>query len=104
MSENLYLILVIAIASLTTIMIRFLPFAVFTKGRKVPPFVSFLENTLPYSVMAMLVVFCLKDVSSVNLLPTILAVAVTVLMHLLKRNTLLSIITGTAVYMLLIRL
>ena len=93
-----------ALINLTTIMIRFLPFIVFAKGKEVPPFVSYLEKTLPYSVMAMLVVFCLKDVNSLTLLPTVLAVAATVLMHLLKRNTLLSIITGTAVYMLLIRL
>ncbi len=106
MSEwsTLSLILVMA---LVTAGLRFLPFVIFTKGRKVPEVVAYLGRVLPYAVMAMLVVYCLKGISFVQMpfgLPELISVVLVVVLHVWKRNTLLSIVGGTVCYMLLVQL
>ena len=106
MSDAFYSILIIGVVALVTALVRFLPFFVFNGRRPVPGVIRYLGSVLPYSVMAMLVVYCLKDTSFVNFsgwLPSMLSVFAVVILHIWKRNTLLSIIGGTACYMLLIR-
>lgn len=106
MNETLHAVLTVALTAAVTILIRFLPFMIFTKGRKTPEFIEYLGKVLPYSIMGMLVIFCLKNISFVNAphgLPEIIACGVVAGLHIWKRNTLLSIIGGTACYMLLIR-
>lgn len=95
---------IIAVVALVTIAIRFLPFWIFRK--KTPSVVLYLGEVLPYAIMGMLVVYCLKNVSfftGTHAIPEIIAVAVTVMIHKKKHNTLLSIIAGTLSYMLLIQ-
>ena len=107
MTENTYIWLSVAIIALVTAALRFLPFALFGNGRKTPKIIEKLSSMLPYAIMGMLVVYCLKDTSFSSLggfLPAIIASAVVVLLHVWKRNTLLSIISGTVCYMLLIQL
>lgn len=104
MSNTLYAFLVVAVIAGVTALLRFLPFLIFNGTREVPKFVHYLGNVLPYSIMAMLVVYCLKDVSFANhmdWLPELISVIGVVILHVWKRNTLLSIIGGTACYMLL---
>lgn len=99
------LIASIAAIAAVTAGIRFLPFLIFSGG-KTPKWVTYLGKVLPYAVMGMLVVYCLKDVSFSSLagfLPALIASALTALSYALKRNTLLSIILGTVCYMLLIQ-
>lgn len=75
-------------------------------GRSVPKTIRYLGTVLPYSIMAMLVVYCLKDTFFApysGWLPAVLSVLGVVVLHIWKRNTLLSIVGGTACYMLLIR-
>lgn len=87
--------------------LRFLPFLIFGGVRKTPAYITYLGKVLPYAIMAMLVVFCLKNVSLVTVpygLPELISCALVVLLHVWKRNTLLSIIGGTACYMLLVQL
>ena len=106
MSDAFYSILIIGVIALVTALVRFLPFFVFNDRRPVPGVIRYLGFVLPYSVMAMLVVYCLKDISFVKMLgwlPSVLSVSAVVILHIWKRNTLLSIIGGTACYMLLIR-
>lgn len=89
-----------------TALLRVLPFLVMGKG-KTPPFVEYLGKVLPYAVMAMLVVYCLKDIDFTAFpfaLPEVISVIAVVLVHVWKRNTLLSIIAGTACYMIIIRM
>ena len=96
---------VIAVASIVTMLIRFFPFAVFG-GDKRPAVIDYLADVLPYAIMGMLVVYCLKNVSLIvapHGLPELIACVLVVLLHLWKRNTLLSIIAGTAAYMFLIQ-
>ncbi len=98
--------ILIAVTALVTAALRFLPFWVFGGERKTPKVISYLGKVLPYAIMGMLVVYCLKDISfteSPFAIPEIIASGVVVLLHLWKRNTLLSVGGGTAVYMLLVQ-
>ena len=105
MSSNVHAALIIAVASLVTIAIRFVPFVIFGDQRKTPDVVNYLGKVLPYAIMGMLVVFCLKGISLTEAphgLPEFMASAAVVLLHIWKRNTLCSIVGGTACYMILI--
>ena len=107
MSELIYSALIVGVIALMTGLTRFLPFWIFSGRRPVPKVIRYLGAVLPYSVMGMLVVYCLKNVSFTEFkgfLPSLISVAVVVLLHIWKRNTLLSILGGTALYMVLIRL
>ena len=77
------------------------------QDRKTPPVIAYLGRVLPYAVMAMLVVYCLKGISFSapgNFLPELLCTALVAALHIWKRNTLLSIAGGTVAYMLLVQL
>ena len=104
---NTHLLLSIFVIAAITAALRFIPFAVFSANRKTPKIILYLGKFLPYSIMAMLVVYCLK---SVNLMaapfgiPELIGVLIVVLLHIWKRNTLLSIAGGTVCYMLLVQI
>ena len=105
--SNLQIGLMIAVIAAITAGLRFLPFLIFRKGRKTPAFITYLGRVLPYAIMGMLVVFCLKNVSLISAphgLPELIASALVVVLHVLFRNTLVSILGGTATYMLLVQL
>lgn len=104
--SNTQLFLTILVIVAVTAALRFIPFLIFSKGKKTPDIILYLGKFLPYSIMAMLVVYCLKSVSLLTApfgLPELIGVAVTVLLHIWKRNTLISIAGGTVCYMLLIQ-
>ena len=97
----------IALCALATMLTRFLPFLLFSSRRPTPKYVRYLGRALPPAIFGMLVVYCLKNASIVSGshgLPELIAIAVTVGLHLRKRQTLLSIAGGTIAYMLLIQL
>lgn len=99
--------LIVAVIAAVTILLRFIPFLVFGGKRKTPEIITYLGKVLPYAIMGMLVVFCLKNVTPLEYphgIPELIACAVVVGLHVWKRNTLLSIIGGTACYMVLIQL
>lgn len=103
---NLHSALLIAVMALVTAGLRFLPFLIFGENRKTPPLVAYLGQVLPFAIMGMLVVYCLKDVSFTAApfgIPEIVGCAVVTLLHIWKRNTLLSIGAGTLCYMLLVQ-
>ena len=102
---DMHAVMIIAVAAIVTELIRFAPFVIFGDKRKTPEFITYLGKVLPYAIMGMLVVFCLKGISLVEAphgLPELLSGALVVLLHIWKRNTLLSIIGGMACYMLFI--
>ena len=106
MTNVQYALMVLVMAAVTAA-IRFLPFLIFSGKRETPAFITYLGRVLPYAVMGMLVVFCFKSVSFLKApfgVPELIAGAVVVGLHAWRRNTLLSILSGTAVYMLLIQL
>ena len=97
----------IAVIAVITAALRFIPFLVFDGKKELPGYISYLGKVLPGAIMAMLVVYCLKGISFQSVsgfLPEAIATAVVVLLHVWKRNTLLSIIVGTVCYMLLVQL
>lgn len=101
---NMHGILIVAVISLVTIGLRFLPFLIFNGKRSTPEFVTYLGRILPYAIMGMLVVYCLKGISITAApygLPEFIACVAVVLLHLWKRNTLISIVGGTVCYMFL---
>lgn len=93
---------IIAVAALVTALLRFLPFWIFGGKRKTPELVTYLARVLPYAIMGMLVIYCLKDMTAPFGLPELLGCAAVAALHVWKRSTLLSIAGGTACYMLLI--
>lgn len=100
-------IAVVAICAVVTIALRALPFVCFGGKKGVPRLVSALGETLPPAIMAALVVYCLKSVPFSTFgdgARQLIAAAAVVALHLWKKNTLLSIGVGTALYMLLIRI
>ena len=104
--SNTYIISVIIVAALVTAATRFLPFLVFGDGKKTPDIIVYLGKVLPYAIMGMLVVYCMKNVSFVKSpygLPELIACAAVAVLHIWKRNTLLSIAVGTIGYMLLVQ-
>ena len=97
---------IIVVVSAVTAALRFLPFVIFS-GRETPKFVSYLGRVLPFAVMGMLCVYCLKGITFASMpygIPEAISVFAVVLLHLWKRNTLLSILGGTVCYMLLVQL
>lgn len=97
--------LLVGAMALVTMILRFLPFVAFR--REIPPYVSYLGEVLPPAIIGMLVVYCLKDVqitSSPFGLPELAAAVTVILAQWKSRNSLVSILSGTAAYMILIRL
>ena len=89
-----------------TLLTRALPFLLF-RGKQTPALVSYLGQVLPFAIMGMLVVYCLRNVTPLSPpygVPELIGVVLAVLLHVWKRNTLLSIGGSTVVYMLLVQL
>ena len=100
------LLITIAICALATAITRFLPFILFPSGKALPPIIRYLSDVLPYAVIGLLVVYCLKDINFLappHGLPEALATFAVICMHVWRRNVLLSIATGTVLYMLLVQ-
>ena len=97
--------ILVAVMSTVTVLLRVLPFLVFRK--KVPAYVTYLGRVLPPAIIGMLVIYCLKDTTVTAApfgAPELIAGALVVILQAWKRSALLSILSGTAVYMLLIQL
>ena len=97
----------VSVVAAVTALIRFLPFLIFGGKHKVPKPVERLGKVLPYAVMGMLVVYCLKGVTfqaPAGYVPALVSVLVVTVLHVLWRKTLVSIVAGTVCYMLLVQL
>ena len=104
--NNTHAIATIAVCALVTAVLRFLPFLIFGENRTTPPVIAYLGKVLPFAIMGMLVVYCLKGVSLASApfgIPEAIGCAAVAGLHIWKRNTLLSIGAGTVVYMLLVQ-
>ena len=105
--NDVHSLLLVAVTALVTIALRFLPFLIFGDRRKTPAFITYLGKVLPYAIMGMLVVFCLKGVSFADAphgIPELAASLLVILLHVWKRSTLISIVGGTAFYMFLVQM
>ncbi len=100
------LIIFFAIVALGTFLTRALPFLLFPENKPIPKYMKYLADILPYTIIGMLVVYCLKDISFLKApyaIPEAISIVVIILLHVWKKNTLLSIGVGALLYMFLIQ-
>ena len=89
-----------------TFFIRALPFIFFPGNKKTPSYILYLGTVLPFAIVGMLVIYCLKDVSLTAApfgMPELIAAAAIILVHLWRHNTLISVGGGTLFYMFLVQ-
>ncbi|MCI6465044.1 MAG: branched-chain amino acid transporter permease [Faecalicatena sp.] len=99
-------LLIIVAVAVTTFATRAVPFLIFPKGKPIPKTIEYLGKVLTPAVIGMLVVYCLKDTpvaAAPHGIPELIAVLAVVILHVWKRNNLLSIGAGTVLYMFLVQ-
>ena len=100
-------IALVVVVALVTMLTRFLPFLIFGGKRQTPKIITYLGQVLPFAIMGMLVVYCMKDVRFLAApygIPELISCALVAGLHIWKRNSLLSIGAGTVFYMVLVQL
>lgn len=100
------MVVTLALVMAGTVVTRSLPFVVFPAGRETPAFVRYLGQVLPAAALGMLVVYCYKGLDLAGPghgLPELIAGAVVVILQRWRRNMFLSIVAGTALYLVLLR-
>lgn len=103
LTQQIITILMVIIGTMLT---RFLPFLLFPSGKPTPGYVKYLGVVLPAAVFGLLVIYCLKNVNVLtgsHGIPEFLSIVLVVILHLWKRQMLLSIAGGTVCYMLLVQ-
>lgn len=101
---NTHAAILMAVMAAVTMLLRFLPFLVFRK--KTPPYIAYLGEVLPAAIIGMLVVYCLKDTAVTRPpfgAPELIAGLAVVGLQAWRRSSLLSILGGTAIYMVLVQ-
>ena len=114
----------IAVMAVVTFLTRFLPFLLFDRGEEPPKLVLYLGRVLPPAVIAMLIIYCLRNPALtvspdltetmsawwaaivsffVGWAPQLISGVVVVILHVWKKNNLLSIFSGTILYMILVQ-
>ena len=94
----------VAVIAVVTIFLRFLPFLVIRK--ETPPYISYLGRVLPPAIIGMLVIYCLKDVNPAAApfgLPELISAVCVIALQVWRRNSLVSILGGTIIYMVLVQ-
>lgn len=103
LTQQLITILMVILGTMLT---RYLPFLLFPGNKPTPKYIQYLGNVLPAAVFGLLIVYCLKDtgfLSASHGIPELISIALVVVLHLWKRQMLLSIAGGTLCYMLLVQ-
>ncbi|WP_433608299.1 branched-chain amino acid transporter permease [Prescottella agglutinans] len=103
MPDVSYILAALAVIMAVTFALRAVPFAVIAPLRS-SALVHYLGAHMPVGIMLILAVYTLRNVSiaPTSLIPAVAALAVTIGLHLWRRHALLSILGGTAAYMVLV--
>lgn len=104
--NSIQIFLTILTMAIGTVITRFISFWLFPANKETPKYIVYLGKVLPYSVMGMLIVYCLKNVSLIEWshgIPEFTAIALTAVLHIWKKNMMVSISAGTIFYMILIQ-
>lgn len=106
MPDMRHAMIIILVMGLMTLATRILPVLIFGRGERVPDYILYLGKVVPYTAMGLLIVYCLRDVQvteSPHALPELISITAVTLTYLWKRNTILSVVVGTVLYMILIQ-
>lgn len=106
MTDYRHAMIIMIVMGLMTLATRILPVLIFGRSEKVPDFILYLGKVVPFTAMGLLIVYCLRDVSvfsGSHAIPEILALAVVAVSYLWKKNSILSVVVGTIVYMFLVQ-
>ena len=98
--------IIVTFLVLAVLATRIVPVLIFGRGEKVPEFILYLGRVVPYTAMGLLIVYCLRDVPVFDAphgLPELIALAVVAVSYIWKRNTIFSVVIGTALYMFLVQ-
>ena len=106
-----FIIIVIFVCALMIFAERAFPFILFSKTNP-PKIIKIIQKFIPTMVIACLLVYCLKDVTFTDknglylkgFIPSFSALFVTLGLQLWRKNTLLSILCGTVIYMVFLRI
>ena len=101
-----YILSSILVMAVVTFGTRIAPFVLFGKGKETPKYIVYIGNYLPPAVMAMLIVYCLKNVRFTTFpfgMPELMGIASVAILHVWKRNNLVSILGGTVIYMIAVQ-
>ena len=107
MPDYRHAMIIILVMGLMTLATRILPVIIFSRGDKVPDYILYLGKVVPYTAMGLLIVYCMKDVpvlEAPHAIPEIISLAAVALTYLWKRNSILSVVVGTALYMVLVQM
>jgi branched-subunit amino acid transport protein AzlD len=99
-------LIIIAAVMVATMITRFLPFILFSNGKRKGAYIDYLGKVLPFAAIGLLVVYCLKGVSFIAYpygIPEAIAIVCIAALHLWRKNVLLSIGGGTLIYMVLVQ-
>ena len=99
--------IIIGICAAGTLLTRFLPFIIFRSSKPVPEYIRYLGKALPSAIFAMLVVYCLKGVNifaGTHGIPEFIGIAATTILYIIsKKNMMIAIAGGSAIYMILVQ-
>lgn len=98
--------LIILVIALVTFLTRVFPFLIFSNYKETPKYIAYLGKVLPPAVIGMLIVYCVKNVKVTEIpygVPEAISILAVALLHIWKRNNLISILGGTALYMFLVQ-
>ena len=107
MSVNIYYTLTaILIMAVVTFCTRVVPFIFFGKDKSTPKYIEYIGNYLPPAVMAMLIIYCLRNIKLFMFpfgIPEVIGIIIVAILHIWKRNNLISILGGTVIYMIMVQ-
>lgn len=104
-ANNKYAFIILLIVTGITFLIRISTFLLF-RNKEMPKSIKYIANILPLAIMPTLVIYCIRETAWTDyrsVIPTFVAITITALVHLWKKNFILSLIIGTATFMILIR-
>ncbi|MFJ8045320.1 branched-chain amino acid transporter permease [Kitasatospora sp. NPDC096147] len=103
MPSDRYLLTGLLVMLVVTLALRAAPFLLLGRLRSAP-LLGHLATTMPTGVMLILTVYTLHDTTLATAVPAAAGLTTTVGLHLWRGSALLSVLAGTAVYMVALQL
>lgn len=102
----IYSLVIMLLIAVLTFGARVFPFLAFSRGGETPRTIRYLGNVLPPAVMAMLIIYCLKNISLVRApfgTPEIIGILAVIVLYKVSKNNLIAMVGGTLLYMILVQ-